>query len=123
MTKQRIGYARVDNESELADLANQVADLRKAGAIKVVTNIGPMPEALDGLREAVGHLRVESSLIYRATCLHDFTIGDIDHVFAAIPEGTALVFFEPVAWIEGATAAELTAIRLCNATKGDLGGT
>ncbi|MEB8388767.1 hypothetical protein OO012_16180 [Rhodobacteraceae bacterium KMM 6894] len=123
MTERRIGYARVDNESELADLANQVADLHKAGAIKVFTDIGPIPGALDGLREAVGHLRIEASLIYRAACLRDFTVGDIDHVFATIPKRTALVFFEPVAWIGGGTAADLAAIRLCDATKGDHNGT
>ncbi|MBM2294114.1 hypothetical protein JQX09_19485 [Sulfitobacter pseudonitzschiae] len=91
-----IGYARVDTMAEKAALTGWVRQLRACGAIKVFTDVGRMPDALEGLRAAISCLRVNDAVIYPEICLRDLTVGRIPAVFNGIPDGTALMFFEPM---------------------------
>ena len=93
---RRIGYARVDSDAALGQLSQYTADLRRAGAFEVHTDIGPLPDALTGLKHAVSRLTAGDSLIYPAPCLSELTIGDTPDVFASLPDGAELVFFDRV---------------------------
>lgn len=108
-----IGYARVDDDAAQGELSQWAADLRRAGACEVHTDIGPLPNALTGLKRAVSRLRAGDRLIYPAVCLSELTIGDTPEVFAGLPEGAELVFFEAVEGRRTRDRDGLLSIRLC----------
>lgn len=112
-TNRRIGYARVDTKAAQGDLSRWVAALRQAGACEVHTDIGPLPTALTGLKRAVSRLTAGDSLIYPAPCLSELTIGDTPDVFAGLPDGAELAYFEPVDPMGAAKNISFQTIRLC----------
>lgn len=111
IVKRSIGYARVDTVADSAILTGWMRQLRACGAIKVFTDIGPLPDALMGLRAAISCLRVDDAVIYPEACLRDLTVGDIPAVFGDIPDGTALTFLEILPRTEQG-GVEVTSIRL-----------
>lgn len=112
---QLIGYARVDAEADSGALAAWVRQLCASGAVPVFTDVGSLPTALAGLRHAIGFLQVNDTLIYPEVCLRELTVADIPTVFAHIPDGTALKFFQPCAPNGYASGDDMTSIRLIKA--------
>lgn len=91
-----IGYARINTAAETAALRGWVRQLRACGAIKVFIDVGPLPDATIGLRGAIACLRIDDAVIYPETCLRALPVGSIPAVFNGIPDGTALMFLEPM---------------------------
>ena len=113
--ERAIGYARIDAEGDRAILDGWIARLRGIEVREVFTDVGPLPDAVTGLRRAIGSMKVNDALIHPEACLRELTVADIPSVFARIPDGTALKFFQPCALNEYASGDDMTSIRLIKA--------
>jgi hypothetical protein len=110
-----VGYARIDSEVDAAVLKGWVARLLEVGVREVFTDVRPLQDGLEGLRAAVACLRTNDALIYPEVCLQELTVGDIPNMFGHIPDGTALIFFEPLVIGGQNGGGEMTSIRLVDA--------
>jgi hypothetical protein len=117
-----VGYARIDSEADSAVLECWVNRLLEIGVREVFTDVGPLQDGLEGLRNAVGCLRINESLIYPELCLRELTVGDIPIMFGYIPDGTALKFFEPLVIGGQNGCGGLTSIKLVNVGDEDAAG-
>jgi hypothetical protein len=117
-----VGYARIDNEADAAVLNGRVTRLLEIGVREVFTDVGPLQDGLEGLRDAVGCLRTSDALIYPEVCLRELTVGDLPTMFGHIPDGTALTFFEPLVICGQNGGGGMTSIRLVDADGDNVDG-
>jgi hypothetical protein len=107
-----IGYARIDDEADRDVLKGWANSFLEIGVREGFTDVGPLTDGLQGLRDAVACLSVNGALIYPEVCLRELTVGDLPIMFGHIPDGTALIFFQPCAATEYRRSEEMTSIRL-----------
>ncbi len=117
-----VGYARIDSEEDAAVLNGWMTLLLEIGVREVFTDVAPLQDGLEGLRDAVGCLRINGALIYPEMCLRELTVADLPTMFSHIPDDTALTFFEPLV-IDGQNGGGgMTSIRLVVADDKDAVG-
>ena len=91
---RKIGYARVDATDCRDQLISWTGRLRRLGVHKVFTDVGPLLTARTGLLHAIRMMKMDDVLVFPNDCLQELEIGNIPHLFAGIPEGGRLYFFE-----------------------------
>lgn len=109
---RKIGYARVDTEQELDQLASWAKQLQRIGMHRLFSDVGPLTAERTGLRQAIDTMRINDVLVFPKACLRDLDIGDIPALFAGIPEGGRLYFFEDTDGNPALSVGRLATIRL-----------